>query len=82
MIRAQVRFTEKQWQALKRIAASRHVSVAELVRQSVDQLLNAPENRRFDEFRRLSIEIIGKYQSGSINISTDHDKYLAEDYRS
>jgi hypothetical protein len=81
MIRTQIQFTEKQWEALKKLAASRHVSAAELVRQSVDQLIHSPENRSLDEYRRLSIEIVGKYQSGSANISSDHDQYLAESYR-
>lgn len=36
MIRTQIQLTEEQARALKALAAARHVSVAELIRQSVD----------------------------------------------
>jgi isocitrate dehydrogenase kinase/phosphatase len=82
MIRTQVQFTEEQWQALKRMAASRHVSVAEIVRQSVEMMLRSPDNRSIDEYRRLAVEIVGKYGSGLSDISTNHDRYLSESFRS
>ena len=82
MIRTQVQFTPEQWEALKKIAASRHVSVAEVVRRSVDQLIRSPENKKIDEYRRLSVEIVGKYKSESSDVSTNHDKYLSDVYRS
>ena len=81
MIRTQVQFTEKQWEALKKIAAARHVSVAEIVRQSVEQMLRSPDNRTLDEYRQLAAEIVGKYGSGHSDISTNHDQYLADSYR-
>jgi hypothetical protein len=82
MIRTQVQFTQEQWQALKKIAASRHVSIAELVRQSVDQLIRSPENQKIDEYRRLAVAIVGKYKSESSDVSTNHDKYLSDIYNS
>jgi len=81
MIRTQIQFTEDQWQALKKMAASRHVSVAEIVRQSVEQMLRSPDNRTIDEYQRLAVEIVGKYGSGFSDVSTNHDRYLGESYR-
>jgi predicted DNA-binding ribbon-helix-helix protein len=80
MIRTQIQFTQEQWKALKKIAATRHVSIAELVRQSVDQLIRSPENQNIDEYHQLAVEIVGKYQSGVSDISANHDKYLAGIY--
>jgi predicted DNA-binding ribbon-helix-helix protein len=80
MIRTQIQFTKEQWDALKKIAASRHVSISEVVRQSVDALIRSPENQGIDEYQRLSVEIVGKYQSGFSDISAEHDKYLSEIY--
>lgn len=82
MIRTQVQFTQEQWEELKKLAAARRLSVAELVRQGVDQLLRAPENMDIAEYQRLTVEIAGKYHSGSSDISTKHDQYLAETYGS
>jgi predicted DNA-binding ribbon-helix-helix protein len=80
MIRTQIQFTKEQWEALKKIAASRHVSISEVVRQSIDELIRSPENQGIDEYQRLSVEIVGKYQSGFSDISAEHDKYLSEIY--
>jgi len=80
MIRTQIQFTQEQWEALKKLANARHVSIAELVRQSVDKLIRSPDNMSNDEFQQLCIEIVGKYQSGIGDISSNHDKYLSETY--
>jgi hypothetical protein len=80
MIRTQIQFTQEQWEALKKLANARHVSIAELVRQSVDKLIRSPENMSFDEYQQLCVEIVGKYQSGLADVSTNHDKYLSETY--
>jgi hypothetical protein len=82
MIRTQIQFTREQWEALKKLATARHVSVSELVRQSVDQLIRLPENLGFDEYHQVSVEIVGKYRSGLTDVSTNHDKYLSENYKS
>ena len=39
MVRTQIQLTEEQAEGLKRLAAERGVSMAELVRQSVQRLL-------------------------------------------
>jgi hypothetical protein len=80
MIRTQIQFTQEQWEALKKLANDRHVSIAELVRQSVDKLIRSPENMSNDEYQQLCIEIVGKYQSGIADISSNHDEYLSETY--
>lgn len=82
MIRTQIQFTQEQWKALKKIAAYRHVSISEIVRESVDQVIRSPENQEIDEYQRLCVEIVGKYQSGLSDISANHDKYLSEIYNS
>ena len=41
MIRTQIQLSEKQAKALKSLAAGRNVSVAELIRQAVDEALRA-----------------------------------------
>ncbi len=78
MVRTQIQLTEKQALALKGAAARQHVSMAELVRQAVDLILD--EQERADKWRRAS-ELVGRYDvDGPTDVSTNHDKYLAEDY--
>jgi hypothetical protein len=82
MIRTQVQFTEQQIEALRALAASRDVSIAELVRQSVDQLIRTSDLLSPEEKRRRALDIVGKYHSGQSDISTRHDDYLDEIYGS
>lgn len=82
MIRTQIQFTEKQIEALRSLAASKGVSVAELVRQSVDQMMHTSGILSLEEKKQRALEIIGKYRSGQSDISTRHDDYLEDIYRS
>lgn len=77
MIRTQIQLTEEQARALKELAAERGVSMAELIRQSVEQLLKQRE--RAEKWRRAR-EIVGKYHGGPSDVSVNHDKYLDEIY--
>jgi Arc/MetJ-type ribon-helix-helix transcriptional regulator len=80
MIRTQIQLTEQQAQALKSLAVERGSSVAELIRQGVDDLLQKTSGISIEERRRRAIAAIGRFHSGQKDISTRHDDYLAEAY--
>lgn len=82
MIRTQIQLTEKQAQALKKLAARRGVSVAELVRQAVERALETEEEAETEKWRRAGEAVRHiRFRSGHTDISVEHDKYLAEDFR-
>jgi hypothetical protein len=74
MVRMKVRLREEQLQALKGMAQEQGVSVAQLVRQSIDRWL------ALEERRQALLSIVGIYASGVSDLSTNHDYYLAEAY--
>jgi non-ribosomal peptide synthetase component F len=80
MIRTQIQLTERQTQRLKALAKERGVSMAELIRQSVDTLLDSPENSDREERKRRALSIIGMFRSDVSDLSTNHDEYLADAY--
>lgn len=80
MVRTQIQLTEEQSRALKSLASQRNVSVAELIRQSVDSLIRSSAGLSDEERRRRAIAAAGKFRSGQMNIATHHDDYLAEAY--
>ena len=80
MIRTQIQLTEEQSQQLKRLARVEDVSVAELIRRSVDQFLQTHIDVPYEERKRRALEIVGKYASDAGDTSVDHDRYLAEIY--
>ena len=81
MIRTQIQLTQEQSRALKRLATQQGKSVSELVRHSVDQLIKSSGGIDIEERHRRAIAAAGKFHSGLNDLSTDHDRYLAEDYR-
>jgi hypothetical protein len=79
MVRTLIQLTKEQTVSLKKVAQKRNISMAEAIRQSVDLFLKngviSPEERR-----RRAIAISGKFHSKHTDLSTHHDKYMAEDY--
>ena len=80
MVRTQIRLTDEQARAIKRIALARRVSVAELIRRAVNGLIKAGVAADPEERRRWAIEIVGKFRSGKRDVSLKHDRYLAQAY--
>jgi len=80
MVRTQIQLTQDQAKALKRMAASRHLSVAELIRRAVDNMIKTSTSADPEERLRRALEIAGKFSSGERDISRKHDVYLSESY--
>lgn len=81
MVRTQIQLTEDQAKALKKIAQSRHLSVAELIRKAVDTVIKSSTIVNTEERHKRAIEIVGKFSSGKRDISKKHDLYLTEVYK-
>ncbi len=81
MVRTQVQLTEEQIQALRKLSASSGRSVADLVRRGVDSYLNTqPVARPAHQIER-ALRVAGRFSSGTADVSTHHDRYLAEAFR-
>lgn len=79
MIRTQIQLTQQQAAAIKNLAKKKHVSMAEIIRHSVDSMVKTGS---IDEERRTkAIEAAGKFHSGVSDIAVKHDKYLAEAFK-
>ncbi len=82
MIRTQIQLEEKQYQTLKEMAAEYNVSMATLIRQSVDRFIEQEEEPNREELKKRALSIIGIAQDidGATDVSVNHDKYLNEAY--
>ena len=80
MMRTQIQLTESQALALKRLAANENVSIAELIRRSIDQTLRATHIVSRDDRRKRALGVIGAFTSGQRDIAQCHDDLLAEAY--
>lgn len=81
MVRTQIQLTEDQAKTLKRISASQHLSVAELIRRAIDAMIRTSALVDPEERLKRSLEIVGKFSSGKRDVSKKHDVYLTETYR-
>lgn len=80
MVRTQIQLTEEQARRLKRAAAHRGVSMAELIRQGVDAILSAETGAGRTALKERALQAAGKFGSGRKDVSARHDSHLAEAY--
>ena len=81
MIRTQVQLTEEQSISLKRLSAEKGKPVAELIRQGIDIVLQSADMVSREEQRKRAISVAGRFQSGVSDLSSKHDKHLAEAFK-
>ena len=78
MPRITVRLTEEQAETLRRLAAERGVSQAELIRRGVDLLLQTATEPDYEEKKRRALAAAGMVKEGPTDMSERWDDYVAE----
>jgi hypothetical protein len=79
MIRTQIQLGDDQAYRLKRLAAQRGVSLAELIREGADRVLADSE---LDERWQRASALVGRYCDTATDVAANHDRYLEEAYLS
>ncbi len=82
MVRTQIQLEEDQIKKIKKISILRGISLAELIRQGVDLILERASGLSRDEVKKRAMAVAGKFHSGQEDLSLRHDDYLAEAYKS
>jgi hypothetical protein len=78
VVRMQIQFTEQEVAALRRAAAQRHLSISAVVREAVDDSISASAKPSRDELVKRSLEAMGRFHSGTGDVSARHDEYFAD----
>ncbi|MBC7074513.1 MAG: ribbon-helix-helix domain-containing protein [Syntrophomonadaceae bacterium] len=78
MVRTQVQLTEKQAALLKQLSLKEEVSIAELIRRAVDQLLEEYAQKEPQGRVERMLDVVGKFRSGLGDLAKHHDRYFAE----
>jgi Ribbon-helix-helix domain len=78
MVRIQVQFTEAQIKALRQLSAETGSSIAELTRDAVEQFLVDQGRRNQQAIIDRALSVIGAFNSGSNDGSSDHEAHLAD----
>jgi predicted DNA-binding protein len=81
MVRTQIQLTEEQQAALRAMSAATGRSIAQLIREAVDQTVSRANTRDRDEKIARAMRAAGKFGSGHRDVSSRHDEHLAEIYK-
>lgn len=81
MRKTQILVSEEQMRRLRELAARRGVSVAQIVREALDEVLSRRSLRDPSEVRRKAAAAAGRFRSGSRDVAQRHDDYLSEAFR-
>lgn len=77
MVRTQVQLREDQAQTLRLMAREQQLSVAELIRRSIDLYLAVADEQPLDQKYERALALAGKYQDAA-DFGRNHDHYLAD----
>lgn len=80
MVRTQIQLTDEQARAVKRIASSKGVSVAEVIRRAVEGIIKSSPKADMEERQKRALDIVGRFKSGKRDVSKRHDAYLTDAY--
>lgn len=78
MTRTQVQLTDRQLERLRQASSSTGRSISDLIREGVDKVLAGKGEISREERLERAIAVAGKFSSGRTDVSTHHDKHLAE----
>lgn len=82
MERKQFQLTRQQATAVRREATRRKLSDSAIVREAVDLWLRARGHVRNEDRMNRAMGIVGQFASGQKDFSRDHDRDLADAFRS
>jgi hypothetical protein len=80
MNRTQIQLTEEQHKLLREISQDTREPIAALIRKAVDQFLLTRRPDRYYLYKQAQA-VVGKYEAGIPDISTDHDRYLEDAFQ-
>ena len=78
MVRTQIQLTEQQARKLKRLAAEQGRSMADLVRDGVDLVIDAAQQESRKSRMQRAARTFGKFRSKSGDLSRRHDDHFAD----
>lgn len=79
MLRTQIQLKEEQMEWLRSKARTKGISVSQLIRESI-KFYQTHEEHLPEDRKKKALEAVGRFSSGTSDVSERHDDYLAEAY--
>lgn len=80
MLRTQIQLKEEQIEWLRSKARTKGISVSQLIRESI-KFYQTHEEHLPEDRKKKALEAVGRFSSGTSDVSERHDNYLAEAYK-
>jgi Ribbon-helix-helix protein, copG family len=80
MHRTQIQIEEEQMEWLRSKARARGVSLSQLIREGI-KFYRAHEEQLPENRKRKALEAVGRFSSGTSDVSERHDDYLVDAYK-
>jgi hypothetical protein len=77
VVRAQVQLSAGQMAALRRLSTATGRSMADLVREGVEQVLSSARRKGTGDPLERALRVAGRFSSGKPDVSRNHDRYFA-----
>lgn len=81
MVRTQIQISEEQAASLRAMSAERRQPIAELIRAGIDSFLKKEAGTSHAQKRARAKSAAGRFASSVMDVSAEHDRYLAEAFR-
>jgi Arc/MetJ family transcription regulator len=82
MVRTQIQLTDAQAQALKALGLTEGKSMAELIRDGVDNLLRSRGTIDREAVKARSMAALGRFKSGVSDLGSSHDDHVSDAFGS
>jgi len=82
VVRTQIQLTDTQARALKALAAEEGRSMADLIRDGVEALLQGRGTVDRDSVKARSLAAVGRFRSGARDLGSRHDDHLTDAFTS
>jgi hypothetical protein len=78
VVRTQVQLTEEQAEQLRRLSVQQQRSMADLIREALDDLLTQQDGSARQDRMRRAKRAFGRFRSRTGDLSRRHDAHFAE----
>lgn len=78
MVQTEIQLTVEQMAALEELAKRKNISIADLICEGIDNLLQSAAIPGNAERKQLALAVAGRFRSGLKDLSRRHDDYLVE----
>lgn len=78
MVRTQIQLTEEQADQLRRLSAQQQRSMADLIREALDDLLRRQDSSARQDRMRRATRAFGQFRSATGDLSRQHDAHFAD----